>query len=204
MPMRSFRVRGRGALVPSSLTKKAGGRSSGGASLSLSAPSSASMRCMLRIFFVFLRTSSSAFRCAFSALIRISSETSARLLASAASPRASSASASAMSARFSAASFCSSASSRSRRARSASARASRVSRFASRIWRSASRACSLASSKRRTCSLISSLAFSSSPSACAICASRMSTWSAYLLRISSRWRSWRRSTVSSCTARKQR
>mmetsp|Transcript_52120 Transcript_52120/g.124143 ORF Transcript_52120/g.124143 Transcript_52120/m.124143 type:complete len:222 (+) Transcript_52120:400-1065(+) len=84
--MRSFLVRGRGTLVRSALTKNGGGLSSKGPSLSLSAPSSASILCSRSILINFLRTSSSASSCSFSAFIRLAtaSSRSARICAASA------------------------------------------------------------------------------------------------------------------------
>mmetsp|Transcript_63424 Transcript_63424/g.182015 ORF Transcript_63424/g.182015 Transcript_63424/m.182015 type:complete len:240 (+) Transcript_63424:681-1400(+) len=196
----SFQVRSLGFLLPSSFTKKAGGRSSGGASLSLSAPSSCIMRCKFLIFLFFLRMSSSSSRCACSALTMASLYSSARSFASAASARAAAASASAKARSLFASSLSVSALSRMMRILSRSSRAVRASFWASLIARSDSFAFRFSSSKRRTCSATNSFAFSSSPKACASCADKISTWSSYRRLSSSRCRSARRSTVSSCKA----
>mmetsp|Transcript_27163 Transcript_27163/g.68966 ORF Transcript_27163/g.68966 Transcript_27163/m.68966 type:complete len:368 (+) Transcript_27163:526-1629(+) len=203
MPMRSLRVRGRGTLEPSSFTKKAGGRSSGGASLSLSAPSSAIMRCRFAIFFSFFFTWSSAARISLSAFARAMSAAAWPSRALASPARASAASASAASARPIAFASASRASSRSLRACSASALAWYASFCACFMALSASRAWRRASSMRRTCSATSSFACSSSPSACASCACRISSSSSCRCRSSKRCRSLRHSTHSSWIARKQ-
>mmetsp|Transcript_119337 Transcript_119337/g.337592 ORF Transcript_119337/g.337592 Transcript_119337/m.337592 type:complete len:247 (+) Transcript_119337:373-1113(+) len=164
IPMRSFLVLGLGTFDPSSFVKKGGARSSGGASLSLSAPNSASMRWRLSIFLIFFFSSDSIFLTRSSALSRSARDLSALVLASAASSRAFAASACASAQSDSALACASKAAAFSFKACSFSFRASLIFFLNSSLCLSASRCFFLASSMRLTCSATICFAFSSSPS----------------------------------------
>mmetsp|Transcript_69725 Transcript_69725/g.151713 ORF Transcript_69725/g.151713 Transcript_69725/m.151713 type:complete len:230 (+) Transcript_69725:384-1073(+) len=203
MDILSLRVRGRGCREPSSLAKKAGTRSSGGASLSLSAPSSARIRWRFSTFLVFFRASTTACNFSSSAAQRAESEASAWAFAAASARRASAASATAATRAASAMSLNLNASSFSARACSASAADLLASLAEASRCRSASRCLPRASSMRRTCSATISFAFSSSPSSCEIWPSMINFSSECRVLISCRCLSLRPSTVSSCSANMQ-
>mmetsp|Transcript_65026 Transcript_65026/g.169162 ORF Transcript_65026/g.169162 Transcript_65026/m.169162 type:complete len:376 (+) Transcript_65026:352-1479(+) len=199
---RSFFVLGRGSLAPSLFRKKAGSRSSGGASLSLSAPSSASWDCRYSIFFCFLRTISSVFLSCSWVAASSWSVRSFSALSMAACFLMASASASARSARAIASARRSLVLFSSFSKSSDLAFHSRISLAVSFTCFSSSMAFFFASSRRRTCSAISSFAFSSSPRHCDSWAFRTSSWSSCCDLSSSRSLSARLSTASSWKARR--